>query len=583
MPGGTRARNNSFYANVAYIGGKLLDLTGLGDGEGFVYNLATDKFVPVPLTATGDMFADNNLSDVADITIALANLNGEPAFAKGTAFNKNFGTVAGTVAEGNHNHNSVYAAIDHDHAGTYEAANANIQVHISNTSNPHEVSLLQLADFPSVYVAGKWMKVNATADGIEFVDAPSGSGGTWGSITGTLADQTDLQNALNTKSDTGHTHTDIYEPANDNIQSHISDINKHIDWTNTNKNLVTSGYITISVAGSAHFTLEGNSISAKTIHFVGPGALGNISFAPNSPNMDFNVGTKNTLQLLFTGAVKMSEYGSGNFAGTPTYFSGWDVDGNVVEASVYTKDEIDSKFLSITNTTIFTPTADYHPATKKYVDDNAGGGGALVAIDDSTPAGTETMWYQPNKGIFSILIDSQWVNVGRNGLDGAPGVDGVDGVDGAPGADGADGTAASKPYGHFYLSGSGNTGLTSTEVTLTINATGQSYGGIMSLASNQITISKTAIFEINANVYLNNSSTSRTEYSMWLEKNGVEIAGTRFASYQRGYDSGMSSGVNTIVSVTSGDTIQIQCQRTDGSGTTGYQDANGTSITIKEL
>ena len=41
------------------------------------------------------------------------------------------------------------------------------------------------------------MKVNATATGIEFVDAPVGSGGTWGSITGTLADQTDLQNALN--------------------------------------------------------------------------------------------------------------------------------------------------------------------------------------------------------------------------------------------------------------------------------------------------------------------------------------------------------------------------------------------------
>lgn len=200
-----------------------------------------------------------------------------------------------------------------------------------------------------------------------------------------------------------------------------------------------------------------------------------------------------------------------------------------------------------------------------------GGGGASVAVDDVAPTGDETLWYQPSKGVLSLLIDGQWVNVGRNG---------IDGEDGEPGADG---TAASKPYGHFYLSGSGNTGLTSTEVTLTVNSTGETNGGIMSLSSNQITISKTAIFEINANVYLNNSSTARTEYSMWLEKNGVEIAGTRFASYQRGYDSGHSSGINTIVSVTSGDTIQIRCQRTDGLGTTGYQDADGTSITIKEL
>ena len=29
-----------------------------------------------------------------------------------------------------------------------------------------------------------------------------------------------------------------------------------------------------------------------------------------------------------------------------------------------------------TNTTVFIPTTNYHPATKKYVDDNAGGGGA---------------------------------------------------------------------------------------------------------------------------------------------------------------------------------------------------------------
>jgi hypothetical protein len=37
-------------------------------------------------------------------------------------------------------------------------------------------------------------------------DAEGGGGGAWGSITGTLADQTDLQSALDGKSATGHTH-----------------------------------------------------------------------------------------------------------------------------------------------------------------------------------------------------------------------------------------------------------------------------------------------------------------------------------------------------------------------------------------
>jgi hypothetical protein len=62
----------------------------------------------------------------------------EPAFTKNTAFNKNFGTSAGTVSEGNHTHTfasitskpttlSGYgitdaAALNHNHAGVYEPA-----------------------------------------------------------------------------------------------------------------------------------------------------------------------------------------------------------------------------------------------------------------------------------------------------------------------------------------------------------------------------------------------------------------------------------------------------------------------------
>lgn len=51
----------------------------------------------------GDLLASNNLSDVANAATSLGNLNGEPAFAKNTAFNKDFGTIAGTVLEGDKN------------------------------------------------------------------------------------------------------------------------------------------------------------------------------------------------------------------------------------------------------------------------------------------------------------------------------------------------------------------------------------------------------------------------------------------------------------------------------------------------
>ncbi len=49
-----------------------------------------------------------------------------------------------------------------------------------------------------------------------------GGAAAWGSITGTLSSQTDLNGALSGKSDTGHNHSGVYESANANIQSHVT-------------------------------------------------------------------------------------------------------------------------------------------------------------------------------------------------------------------------------------------------------------------------------------------------------------------------------------------------------------------------
>ena len=48
------------------------------------------------------------------------------------------------------------------------------------------------------------------------------------------------------------------------------------------------------------------------------------------------------------------------------------------------------------NATAFTPTADYQPATKKYVDDAAGGGGVQIVLSSTQPSGLKAgdYWYQ---------------------------------------------------------------------------------------------------------------------------------------------------------------------------------------------
>ena len=140
-----------------------------------------------------------------------------------------------------------------------------------------------------------------------------------------------------------------------------------------------------------------------------------------------------------------------------------------------------------------------------------------------------------------------------------------------------------KEYASFYLSTGGLTNVSSTAVTLVVNQTSvNSNGSVFSLSGNEVTVNKTGDFKISAECYFNNSSTTRTEYTMWLEKDTVEVAGTRAATYQRGYDSGDTAAMSIIVSVTSGDVFRLRIQRTDGSATTGYQDDNGTRFTFEE-
>lgn len=144
-----------------------------------------------------------------------------------------------------------------------------------------------------------------------------------------------------------------------------------------------------------------------------------------------------------------------------------------------------------------------------------------------------------------------------------------------------------KEYAEFYQGSGGITAISNTAKQFNISSTRiNSNVSVFSIASNEITINKDGHFKFSFDVYLNNSSSSRTEYSFYIQRDSgggySEVSGTRSASYQRGYDSGMSSSINCILDVSSGDKFRIMVIRTDGSSSAGYQDNNGTRLTIEE-
>jgi len=92
------------------------------------------ELTPAEITTFKNTLQINNVENTADAdkplsTAAINALNvKEDAFDKNTAFNKDFGVTAGTVAEGYHTH------------GQYEPKNPNIQAHIADRSNPHMIT-----------------------------------------------------------------------------------------------------------------------------------------------------------------------------------------------------------------------------------------------------------------------------------------------------------------------------------------------------------------------------------------------------------------------------------------------------------
>src|SRR5574343_169137 len=126
--------------------------------------------------------------------------------------NNDVGDSANQVASGVHTH-SGYQPLDGDltsiaglsgtagllrktAANTYQLDTNNYLTELSTVANTTNWDGQALPDFTDNEL--KYIRLNAGGDAFEFATVSTG-GGTWGSITGTLANQTDLQAALDLK------------------------------------------------------------------------------------------------------------------------------------------------------------------------------------------------------------------------------------------------------------------------------------------------------------------------------------------------------------------------------------------------
>ena len=106
--------------------------------------------------------------------------------------------------------------------------------------------------------------------------------------------------------------------------------------------------------------------------------------------------------------------------------------------------------------------------------------------------------------------------------------------------------------------------------------------------SGEITINKTGIFLITANVstYVSSSTTIRSDSYAVIDKNSSQITGTAMWMYNReGPDSeqGHNTGsASLILDITSGDVIRVQAARFSGTDTVGIR-LRGSRLTFLEL
>lgn len=101
-----------------------------------------------------------------------------------------------------------------------------------------------LLDVPNSYTdsENKFVKVKSDASGLEFSESSSTT--SWGAVTGTLSNQTDLNSALAGKSATSHTHTDLHTHTNKSTLDVITSVGggtQYLADDGTYKSIIAQG------------------------------------------------------------------------------------------------------------------------------------------------------------------------------------------------------------------------------------------------------------------------------------------------------------------------------------------------------
>ncbi len=105
---------------------------------------------------------------------------------------------------------------------------------------------------------------------------------------------------------------------------------------------------------------------------------------------------------------------------------------------------------------------------------------------------------------------------------------------------------------------------------------------LFSLASNELTVSVTGRYQVSYSVSLQGTTSSRSQIETWLERDTVEVGGSRGEVYIRNATSGASASAFLVLDVVAGEAFRLRAQRLAGSNVSA-QTANGVRLTFVRM
>lgn len=118
-----------------------------------------------------------------------------------------------------------------------------------------------------------------------------------------------------------------------------------------------------------------------------------------------------------------------------------------------------------------------------------------------------------------------------------------------------------------YFNSTSYQGITTSPSTIPLDTERQSSTAF-TLAANEVTINRRGVYRIDLDLSLDESSTNDTTVDMWLEKNTVEVAGTRARMF---HDANMEEGGNhsmCLLPLAVGDVLRMRAEIVQGSAQT---------------